>query len=142
MRAALNELAVVAPDWLQALAPPIWYERYSRRVENYRLPKDDQERIELAAAVGADGDQLLTAIDAAVEQPASEGDFFVPLSTESHGLDAAVAEEPVVLRKRKPRSEIPLGAVVACVAGCLVMVGLIVYQRTKGHAGAASPPPT
>jgi transposase len=69
VRAALNELAVVAPDWLQALAPPIWYERYSRRVENYRLPKDDQERIELAAAVGADGDQLLTAIDAAVEQP-------------------------------------------------------------------------
>jgi len=38
-RAALNELAVVAPDWLQALAPPVWYERYSRRVENYRLPK-------------------------------------------------------------------------------------------------------
>jgi hypothetical protein len=73
-----------------------------------------------------------------VEQPASQGDFFVPLSTESLGLDAAVAEEPVVLRKRKQRAEIPLGAVVACVAGCLVMVGLIVYQKTKGHAGAAS----
>jgi transposase len=24
VRAALNELAVVAPDWLQALAPPVW----------------------------------------------------------------------------------------------------------------------
>jgi transposase len=69
VRAALNELAVVAPDWLQALAPPVWYERYSCRVENYRLPKADQERLELVAAVGADGDQLLTAIDAAVEQP-------------------------------------------------------------------------
>src|ERR1700740_810695 len=33
-RAALNELAVVAPDWLQALAPSVWYERYSRRMEN------------------------------------------------------------------------------------------------------------
>ena len=68
-RAALNELAVVAPDWLQALAPPVWYERYSRRVENYRLPKAEKERLELAATIGADGDQLLAAIDAAVEQP-------------------------------------------------------------------------
>ena len=39
LRAALNELAVVTPDWLQALAPAAWYERYGRRVENYRLPK-------------------------------------------------------------------------------------------------------
>lgn len=69
VRAALNELAVVAPDWLQALAPPVWYERYSCRVENYRLPKADQERLELAATIGADGDQLLAAIDATVEQP-------------------------------------------------------------------------
>ena len=69
MRAALNELAVVAPEWLQALTPPVWYERYSRRVENYRLPKGDAERLELAAAIGADGSQLLAAVDAAVEQP-------------------------------------------------------------------------
>src|ERR1700689_2252475 len=61
-RAALNELAVVAPDWLQALAPPAWYERYSRRVENYRLPKAEKERLELAATIGADGDRLLAAI--------------------------------------------------------------------------------
>jgi transposase len=69
LRAALNELAVVAPDWLQALAPPVWYERYSCRVENYRLPKAEKERLELAVTVGADGDQLLGAVDAAVEQP-------------------------------------------------------------------------
>jgi transposase len=69
MRAALNQLAVVAPDWLQALAPPVWYERYGRRVENYRLPKADTERLELAIAIGADGAQLLAAVDAAVEQP-------------------------------------------------------------------------
>ena len=67
VRAALNELAVVAPDWLQALAPPAWYERDSRRVEAYRLPKAEKERLELAATIGADGDQLLAAIDAAVE---------------------------------------------------------------------------
>jgi transposase len=34
LRAALNELAVMAPDWLRALAPADWYERYGRRVEN------------------------------------------------------------------------------------------------------------
>jgi transposase len=39
LRAALNEVAVMAPAWLQALAPAQWYERYASRVENYRLPK-------------------------------------------------------------------------------------------------------
>ena len=43
--------------------------RYSRRVENYRLPKAEKERLELAVTIGADGDQLLAAVDAAVEQP-------------------------------------------------------------------------
>ena len=65
LRAALNELATVAPDWLQALAPPVWYERYGRRVENYRLPKTEAARAALAAEIGAGGRQLLAAIDAA-----------------------------------------------------------------------------
>ena len=69
LRAALNELAVMAPDWLQVLAPAAWYERYSRRVENYRLPKTDTARVEHAAITGADGRQLLAAIDADKEQP-------------------------------------------------------------------------
>src|ERR1700688_1567938 len=38
-------------------------------MENYRLPKAEKERLELAATIGTDGDQLLAAIDAAVEQP-------------------------------------------------------------------------
>jgi transposase len=38
-RAALNELAVLAPEWLQTLARPEWYPRYGRRLENYHLPK-------------------------------------------------------------------------------------------------------
>ena len=44
LRAALNELAVIAPDWLHALAPAEWYERYGERVENYHLPKTDAAR--------------------------------------------------------------------------------------------------
>src|SRR5919109_983601 len=69
LRAALNSLAVMAPDWLQALAPLAWYDRYSRRVENYHLPKTDAARKALAAVIGADGQTLLHAIDAAVDPP-------------------------------------------------------------------------
>jgi transposase len=69
LRAALNSLAVVTPTWVQALAPPEWYERYAHRVENYQMPKTDEARKALAAVIGADGQQLLQAIDAAVDQP-------------------------------------------------------------------------
>ncbi len=69
LRAALNSLAVVAPDWLQSVAPPAWYERYGSRVENYDLPKSEAARRELAATIAADGQLLLDTIDAAVEQP-------------------------------------------------------------------------
>lgn len=44
MRAALNSLATVAPDWLQAWVPPVWFERYGRAVEEYRLPKGMEAR--------------------------------------------------------------------------------------------------
>jgi len=69
LRAALNSLAVVGPVWLQALVPPEWYDRYSHRVENYHLPKTEAARQALAAVIGADGQTLLHAIDAAVDQP-------------------------------------------------------------------------
>jgi len=69
LRAALNELAAVAPEWLQALAPAAWYERYGRRVENYRLPKTEAARAAFAAETGADGQQLLAALDAATDRP-------------------------------------------------------------------------
>ena len=69
MRAALNELAAVAPEWLQAMAPAAWYERCGRRVENYRLPKTEAARQDLAALIGADSQQLLSALDTAIQQP-------------------------------------------------------------------------
>jgi transposase len=67
LRHALNSLAVVAPDWLRAQAPPAWFERYGRRIENYHLPKTAAAREELAAMIGADGRQLLQAVEAAVD---------------------------------------------------------------------------
>src|SRR5215217_2911637 len=64
LRAALDDLAAVAPDWLRAVAQPVWFERYGRRVEDYRLPKSREEREVLALEVGADGFVLLDALDA------------------------------------------------------------------------------
>jgi transposase len=64
LRAALDDLAAVAPDWLRGVAEPAWFERYGRRVEDYRLPKAQAERAALALAIGADGFALLEALDA------------------------------------------------------------------------------
>jgi transposase len=63
LRAALNALATVAPDWLQAVSPLAWYERYSRRIEESRLPKATAAREAYAQTVGEDGFLLLDALD-------------------------------------------------------------------------------
>ena len=62
MRAALNSLAEVDPEWLSSFAPDEWYERYEHRVEEYRLPKEQAKRIALVETIGADGYALLEAI--------------------------------------------------------------------------------
>src|SRR5262249_19999901 len=59
LRAAVNDLAVHAPDWLRTVAPPKWYERYQRRSEQGRLPKGKAAREEYAKTVGEDGFALL-----------------------------------------------------------------------------------
>ena len=63
LRAALNELATVAPDWLRAAAPKAWYERYALRVEDGRLPRSAAEREAYARTVGGDGFALLDRLD-------------------------------------------------------------------------------
>src|SRR4051794_25285937 len=63
LRAALNELATVAPDWLRGAVPPAWYERYGRRVEDGRLPRAAAERETYARVVGEDGFALLDRLD-------------------------------------------------------------------------------
>jgi transposase len=63
LRAALNAVATVAPDWLQAVTPLAWYERYSRRIEESRLPKAPAEREAYAHTVGEDGFLLLDALE-------------------------------------------------------------------------------
>jgi len=69
LRAALDDLAALAPDWLMQQISSDWFERYSHRVENYRLPKAENQRTALAQQIGADGLHLLRAMEQA-EAPA------------------------------------------------------------------------
>jgi len=62
LRAALNSLATVAPEWLRAWAPPEWFDRYASRIEESRLPKGEEARYAHGEAVGADGFRLLEAV--------------------------------------------------------------------------------
>jgi transposase len=59
LRAALNHIATVAPEWLQAWVPIEWFDRYSRAIEEYHLPKGIAARQNYAEVIGTDGMQLL-----------------------------------------------------------------------------------
>lgn len=63
LRAALNDLAVAAPEWLTDQIDHQWFDRYGSRIEHRRLPKERREREEYGAQVGVDGYRLLDAID-------------------------------------------------------------------------------
>src|SRR5215211_6165163 len=63
LRATLDDLAAVVPGWLHEVARPAWFERYGRRVEDYRLPKSQEGREALALEVGADGFVLFGAMN-------------------------------------------------------------------------------
>lgn len=62
LRHALNALASAAPDWLRSWVPSVWFERYGRRIEEYRLPDAKADRYALAELWGADGRHLLAQI--------------------------------------------------------------------------------
>ncbi|MCA1626155.1 MAG: hypothetical protein LC768_17295, partial [Acidobacteria bacterium] len=44
MRTALNQLATVSPEWLTQIATSEWFERYSLRAEQSRLPTETKAR--------------------------------------------------------------------------------------------------
>src|SRR4051794_6037493 len=104
LRAALNELAAVAPDWLRALAPAAWYERYGERVENYDLPESEAERQELAEVIGADGHELLLALEAANRPELGALPAVTVLRRACHGgyLGQSGAERPSGASTRSP----------------------------------------
>ena len=59
MRAALNEVATSAPEWLAKAALPEWFTRYAARAEQSRMPRTDPARETYARQVGRDGFYLL-----------------------------------------------------------------------------------
>ncbi len=62
LRAALNALAVVVPDWLSNIVEKDWFDRYSKPVEESRLPRGTEARNEYAETIGRDGMKILEAI--------------------------------------------------------------------------------
>jgi transposase len=69
MQAALNELAVVAPEWLRGHVQPEWVARDGPRFEHSRLPERPTKRQALADVMGADGKTLLHAVYRAEAPP-------------------------------------------------------------------------
>ncbi len=61
-RAALNSLAVAAPQWLKGQMQEDWVDRYEHRIEDYRLPTGKQAREDYAVVIGKDGASLLSAL--------------------------------------------------------------------------------
>jgi transposase len=60
MRFALNSIAVVAGEWLLANSDPEWLDRYGHRIEESRLPQNQEDRLAVAELIGRDGSKLLT----------------------------------------------------------------------------------
>jgi transposase len=66
---ALNVLAQLAPDWLRDQVTPEWFLRYGQRFSDYRLPKGESDRHQLAETIGRDGSHLLTQVYSAYAPP-------------------------------------------------------------------------
>lgn len=62
MRRVLNDVSVVAPEWLLVQVSRDWFDRYGPRFDGYRLPKGKGEQEELRTTIGVDGRHLLTKI--------------------------------------------------------------------------------
>ncbi len=79
LRAALEDLAQVAPDWLGSWMPEAWYKRYEGRMDSRRLPKKEPERKLLAGQIGQDGRLLLSMLDQTETPAAAQALASVPV---------------------------------------------------------------
>lgn len=64
---ALNTVAAMEPDWMRARLQDEWSEwpaAYERRLDEYRLPKGESARTQMAVQIGLDGHALLDALEA------------------------------------------------------------------------------
>lgn len=75
LRATLNELADLAPDWLMSVTQPEWLKRYAHRIEDTLLPKTEAKRRLYVLEIGRDGFTVLDALDTeGAPQEAQEAD--------------------------------------------------------------------
>jgi transposase len=76
LQATLEELAKLEPEWLKAQISAEWFDRYSRMIDEYRLPKKETERQALAEVIGRDGRHLIDRL-AAPEAPRELGQLSI-----------------------------------------------------------------
>jgi transposase len=69
MQHALNEIARREPEWLKEHTPLEWWDRYAKKLDDYRLPKTETARRQLAETIGRDGLQLLQMVNQADAPP-------------------------------------------------------------------------
>jgi transposase len=69
MQHALNEIARREPAWLKKHTPLEWWDRYAKKLNDYRLPKTETARRQLAETIGRDGLQLLQMVNQADAPP-------------------------------------------------------------------------
>ena len=100
LRHGLEVLAEVAPDWLVQQITVDWFDRYSYRFEQSRLPKGQDERQALAERIGADGYHLLEAVYATDARG---------VAATAHGGDPAAGVAPAVLPGRRADPVAPGG---------------------------------
>jgi hypothetical protein len=82
-RAALNAPATVAPGWLRQQAPPEWFDRYVKRVEETRLPRGQEARYAHAEVIDANRNSLYTAWNAMANLADLAGKVIVTVRAES-----------------------------------------------------------
>jgi transposase len=59
MRHALDALSTIAPEWLRERVRPEWTQRYVCRLDDEKLPKSKEARLQEGERIGADGHELL-----------------------------------------------------------------------------------
>jgi transposase len=68
-RSALNMLAAVVPIWLQGWVPTDGFERYGVLINEYSLPKSQEEQTAWLQSAGQDGFELPRQVYGAVYYP-------------------------------------------------------------------------
>lgn len=63
LRLALERVAELEPEWLQAQVPSAWYEWYGRRLDASQMAKSATEQARWQVRIGESGWQLLLAIE-------------------------------------------------------------------------------